>query len=292
VSRIFDAIRRVEQAKGEADSGDIFVQDPSQPELPTLLGDPRLAQTLEPLECNATTQRRLVLSSDIDPSGLEKFRYLAYRLQQLRQKRRMSTVLVTSAIPKEGKTVVAVNLALVLARHSKRVLLVDADLRRPAVHSTLGASPSNGLADVLEGREKLLSVLRWVNSLHIFVLPAGSAEGNLSDLLHSQRLRELLTVAAVSFDWVIIDSPPINLFADPALLASLSDAILMVVRSGLTPKQGLDEAVAALEGAFIAGVVLNADDSPLHTDYYSKYKYKPASNGSASVCPAPQDVAR
>jgi tyrosine-protein kinase Etk/Wzc len=130
---------------------------------------------------------------------LEKFRYLGHRLQQLRSKRTLSRVLVTSAIPKEGKTVVSVNLAAVLARSSSRVLLIDADMRQANVRGLLGEPSRTGLADLLEGRETLSSALRFIDLLGIFYLPAGFPSSNPVELLQGQRMRDLMQATAASF---------------------------------------------------------------------------------------------
>jgi capsular exopolysaccharide synthesis family protein len=208
--------------------------------------------------------------------GAEKFRFLRHRLAQLRLRRPVSKVLVTSSVPKEGKTLVAINLAVSLASSSRRVALFDADMRHPSVHSALGLPRMAGLAEFLEGKAELDSTMRRVDPLGFYYLPAGKASGNPFELLEGSRMSELMRLATTAFEWVVIDSPPLIPFADAHHLALLADAVLLVARPQVTPREPLQVALSGLDNVQVAGVVLNTSDDRRQDDYY--YHYYPGSS--------------
>lgn len=281
MSVISNAIHDVERADRDGRAQPLLAVRPDQ-QLPLdTLSDPAVLQRVERIGCRPSPKQRILSTNNGDESGLERFRMLRHRLQQLRQKRPLSTLLVTSPVPREGKTVVAANLALVLASKSDRVLLVDADLRSSGLRAVLGVPEGPGLAEVLEGRQDLRSTLRYIEPLKFCYLPAGSHASSPTELLQGPRPQALLHALAAAFEWVIVDSPPVNLFADAVSLSTLSDGALLVVRSGFTSKEGLKDAIAALDGTFLAGIVLNAHESPHDTDHYAYYRrQKPAGNSS------------
>jgi capsular exopolysaccharide synthesis family protein len=219
--------------------------------------------------------------------GAEKFRFLRHRLAQLRHRRPVSKILVTSSIPKEGKTFVAINLAVSLANSSRRVALFDADLRHPSIQSALGLPSMAGLAEFLEGKADLDSTMRLVDPLGFYYLPAGKASGNPFELLESPRMRELMARATVAFEWVVMDSPPLIPFADAHHLAVLADAVLLVARPLVTPRDTLRQVLSALESVQIAGVVLNASDDKTSDGYYYNYYPRSSTNGNGSARSAP-----
>ena len=215
----------------------------------------------------------------------ERFRVLQLRLEQVRRQRPLQKVLVSSAIPKEGKTTVAVNLAITLARSSNRVLLIDADLRHSHVHRALGLPDQPGLSDWLEGRAELPGALTRVEPYSFFFLAGGVAERNPADTLRFPKLQKFLGESTGQFEWVIVDSPPLVPFVDAQHLANLVDGTLLVVRAGVTTKPALEQAVGALGRTFVAGVVVNGvDDSK--DGYYRYYETK----GAASVSHPAQSV--
>jgi len=217
------------------------------------------------------SEKRIVAWADPHAIGAEKFRVLRYRLQHLRMARALSKVLVTSAIPREGKTVVATNLAFTLARSSPHVLLVDADLRLSAVHQMLGIPPMAGLTEVLQGKLDARAAIRRLDPSGLYYLPAGHPPPNPVELLQSPGIQELLTQTSSAFDWIVLDAPPVNLFADARHLANFADAVVLVLRVGVTPRESTQQVSTALDGAFIAGVVVNGDVNPLQDRYYYSY---------------------
>lgn len=232
---------------------------------------PKGFEHAETVLCRVTPKNRIVGCGKDYEFGAEKFRFLRHRLMQLRQRRPVCKVLVTSCIPKEGKTLVAVNLAVSLATSSRRVALFDADMRHPSVQTALGLPPAAGLAETLEGMRALDSVIRRVVPLGFYYLPAGKAEGNPFELLEGPQMSELMARAAVAFEWVIIDSPPLVPFADAHRLAVLSDAVLLVARPRVTPRDTLQQVLSSLDGVPWGGVVLNATDEKRNDDYYYHY---------------------
>jgi exopolysaccharide transport family protein len=185
-------------------------------------------------------------------------------------------ILVTSAMPQEGKTTTSINCAIVLAQKGTRVLLVDADLRRPGVHKALGMGPRSGLSNVLTGSadvQQTITRSQVVPSL--FVLPAGTPPPNPAELLASANMRDLIESLKRDYDHIVIDTPPTLSVTDAVVLSTRSDAVVLVIRSGKTTKQALRRARELLVrvNAKITGVLLNAVDlsSP---DYYYYYEYQ------------------
>ena len=185
-------------------------------------------------------------------------------------------VLVTSARPQEGKTTTSINTAIVLAQKGTRVLLIDADLRRPSVHKTLGMGPRSGLSNVLTGSATLQQTVVASPVLpNLFVLPAGSPPPNPAELLASSNMRDLLSELREQYDHIVIDTPPTLSVTDAVVLSPRADATILVIRSGQTTKQALRRArdILMQVNAHVAGVLLNAVDltSP---DYYYYYEYQ------------------
>jgi len=193
----------------------------------------------------------------------EAFRRLQVNLQYLETGHALRTVVVTSAMAGEGKTSTSVNLASAVAEKGVRVLLVDADLRKPAIAHALGLEGGAGLTTVLIGRARLDDVVQTWGMPNLHVLTAGDRPPNPSQLLDSPAMQKLLEDAAQAYDLVVIDAPPVLPVVDAALVARRSDGVLLVTRLRSTRRQHLRGALAALErvGATCLGVVAtNAPD--------------------------------
>lgn len=282
MSRIFEALRRSERTNASntpAPPGG--AENPLQNAIGSIRCQPDNLDTMPPLACRPRPEDHILALDQDCGRGLEEFRVLGHRLGLIRQQHAFTKLLITSAVPQDGKTLVAVNLASVLARNSSRVLLVDADIRHPGVHSALGIEALPGLADILEHGSNTAATVRHVAPLGFYSLLSGSTSANPADLLQTPRLQEFVTEAAATFDWIVFDSPPVGLFADAQRLAALTDAVLFVVREGSTPRKAVEEAIAALRGSFIAGIVLNASTA-LERNSYRYYRYYDGSGKSST----------
>jgi capsular exopolysaccharide synthesis family protein len=223
---------------------------------------------------------RLVAIGEEESLGAEKFRFLAVRLRQLRQSRTMKKVLITSTIPQEGKSTVAANLACTLARRKQhKTLLLEGDLRRPTVAQKFGMGNVPGLSEWLRGETDSMNIYR-LEALGLWVLPAGTAPENPLELMQSGKLSLLMDQLTASFDWIVIDSPPVLPLADTSLWARLADGILLVTRKSVTEKQQLLRGLEALERSKLLGALVNGSTDAAHSDYYQRYGPAVSSPGS------------
>ncbi len=183
-------------------------------------------------------------------------------------------IMVTSSLPQEGKTTTSLNFATVLAQKASRVLLIDADLRRPSVHTTLGLGPRLGLSNVLSGSATLESTVIRVPALKsLYVLPAGTTPPNPAEMLASVEMHELVSSLRKQYDHIVIDTPPVLSVTDAAVVSPMADTVVLVIRAGQTTKQALKRArdILVQVNARISGVVLNAVD--LNAPGYQYYGY-------------------
>jgi capsular exopolysaccharide synthesis family protein len=202
---------------------------------------------------------------------VEQYRRLAARLLLAQAEHGMRTVMVTSALPGEGKTLTASNLALTLSESYKReVLLVDADLRRPCVHQVFQLPNATGLNDGLKpDAERKVPLLKF--SDHLTLLTAGRPDADPMSVLSGSRMKRVLEEARDRFEWVLIDTPPITLLTDAHLMSALVDAVVLVVRAGVTPLPSIKKAVEAIGQDRILGIVLNHAEVGQMPDSYSYY---------------------
>jgi len=188
-------------------------------------------------------------------------------------------ILITSSVPQDGKTMTCLNLAIVLAQQGKRILIVDADMRRPNIHKAFGLKGQVGLSNVLTGNAKISDTIQATVQANLFVLPAGLVPPHPSELLSSSLMQDLLKKWREEYDHIIIDSPPVVSVTDAVLLSVQSDAVLLIVRSGQTSATHVRRTCNLLQSvkAGVLGVVVNAADlsSPDYYYYYygSKYRY-------------------
>lgn len=199
----------------------------------------------------------------------ESIRLLYTRLQRLREKRPLKTLMVTSALPQEGKSFLALNLAAVISQHAgSRVLLLEADLRRPSYCSTLGLNPAAGLAEYCGGGEGLAKFVYHIRGADLYLLPAGGTAGRPMDVLSSEGMEQALKEAGKVFDWVLVDSAPLSPVADSALLSQLCDGLLLVVRRNRATHTATREALERINPAQLLGLVLNDFPSLQSTKAY------------------------
>jgi capsular exopolysaccharide synthesis family protein len=222
---------------------------------------------------DARLAEKVVVDVNISPLSREQYRRLAAVLHDAQGNSGTRVVMVTSAVPGEGKTLTATNLALTLSdSYRRRVLLIDADLRRPALHQVFRLNTTTGLIDGLESPNDVKLVLRQVSS-YLSVLPAGRPTQDPMAVLTSDRMRRLVDEAKEAFDWVIIDTPPLLLLPDANLLSSLVDGAVLVIKANSTPHEMVRRTVELIGRERVMGVVLNRADSVGHHGYdgYSAY---------------------
>lgn len=219
---------------------------------------------------------KLVVSPAMPKTLREHYRRLAATLHHAQAESGVKVLMISSAVPDEGKTLTATNLALTLSEsYQRRVLLIDGDLRRPSLDGIFQLPKVFGLNEALTGvPERKVSVIQI--SRHLSLLTAGAPDPDPMSTLTSERMRRLLTEAAAAFDWVIIDTPPVGILTDAKLLGSMVDAALLVIRAGKTPHALIQRAVDALGRERILGVVLNRADTRgagRAYSYYDSYYY-------------------
>lgn len=291
MSRIFDALQRAESETGNGEStfsvatellraaeekmrlGNAIEERPARVES-VETAQPAAGDFLEQcpvLPVSIPQESRLVAVGKEGSLGAEKFRFLAVRLRQLSQSRPLKKILITSTIPQEGKSTVAANLACTLARRKQhKTLLLEGDLRRPTVSEKFGLGKVPGLCEWLSGETKSQNIYR-LESLGLWLLPAGTTPQNPLELMQSGKLAQLMDQLQGWFDWIVIDSPPVLPLADTSIWSRLSDGILLVTRKGTTEKQQLERGLEAVEKSKLLGALVNSSENAAHSDYYQRY---------------------
>lgn len=199
----------------------------------------------------------------------EAYRSLRTNIQYSSFDKKYQTLVVTSANPGEGKTTVAGNLALALAQGESKVLLVDCDMRRPSVHKKFRISNTYGISDLLVGNKKMESVAHKYND-NLSIVPAGKIPPNPAEMLASKAMTAFLEEMKNYFDYIVLDTPPLQAVADAQILSTKVDGSLIVVRAGVTKKDAVHNAVSIINkvNGNIIGTVLNAADNSKDKYYY------------------------
>jgi protein-tyrosine kinase len=312
MSHIYEALQR---AEAERKSGAQAVATPEEPQHQSMA----FATSMPPVQAPIAAPREVLAPAEVltpakanpsflndirrrpwNPSyerlpalerggvGVEQFRSLRSRIQEFRDLRSLKTLLVSSGLPQEGKSFIAVNLAINLARHkNSKVLLIDGDMRCSSLHHYLGSEFHPGLPDYLSGKATLQEVMQFPEESkdrdpamtavmnNIAFIPGGDGGDQAADLSASKRFDELLTTVAPYFDWIIVDSPPVLLVSDAVNLARACDAVLLVARSGVTTFPVAQRAQQELKASNILGFVLNAvEKPPMSGSYYYRYETK------------------
>jgi capsular exopolysaccharide synthesis family protein len=242
---------------------------------PRELAEPEDAEPIVARRAGAgTLDPRLVAALAPRSLAAEQYRSLRTRVRQAENGRSMRTIIITSPGKGDGKSLTAANLSLTMAQEFQpRVLLLDADLRRPSIHTLFGMSETPGLADVLMGGASLEDALAHIEDHHLSILPAGLPPTHPAELLGSAAMRRTLDTLRTRFDRIVIDMPPVEPLADVHILTPLADAVPMIVRAGLTEKPAIDRALHGLDIAKVLGLVLNEAAGDAQNDAYSGYGY-------------------
>ena len=200
---------------------------------------------------------KTLLDADLSPQSREQYRRLAATLHHMQARQGIKVIMVTSALVGEGKTLTASNVALTLSQsYQKQVLLVDADLRRPSLQAVFGIKSHVGLTDGLTAEDERPVQVHQVTS-RLGILPAGRATSDPIAALTSERMRRLVEEARNTFDWVILDTPPVTLITDASLVSAIADGTVVVVKAGHTPWDLVDRTVNAIGRERMLGIVLN-----------------------------------
>lgn len=220
----------------------------------------------------ANKARTLITNTNPKSPISEQYRTIRTNLQFASVDRELRTMIVTSASPSEGKSMTASNVATVFAQQGKKVLLIDADLRKPTVHYTFRLDNTKGLSNYLVGRGRLLDGVAETDIENLYVMSSGPIPPNPAEILGSQSMNSLIKEACQEFDLVIFDSPPVLAVTDSQILSNMVDGVLLVVRSKQTEYEAAQRAKELLEKAKakLLGVVLN-DKDVKNSNYYYYY---------------------
>jgi capsular exopolysaccharide synthesis family protein len=286
MSQVFDALHRSGELIPALDSGarnrDLGIAPLDQ--VPSLHPEPSSLQRLPALAGTPNI-------------GTEKIRMLATRLVHIQRQKLLKTLLITSSIQGEGKSILAANLAVSLAAMQKRVLLLDGDSYESGLSGLLGAAQHSGLEGWWRTDRPVINYLHRIKTLPVWLLPAGKPFPQTLEMLQSERLANLLNELTVAFDWVIIDSPPLAPLADASIWARLADGALLIARLKHTPTRVLTKVIESLDQRKLLGLVVNDCKDP-HWSYYTQYhknispeKTKPqpdATRGFRKAAPPPR----
>jgi capsular exopolysaccharide synthesis family protein len=264
--------------------------------LPTEAAAPPPVLAVEPLPLPLRTSRptggikfdpdeKLIVHPAASRTGIERYRRIAATLHHLQQERGVKVLMIASAAMGEGKTLTSANLALTLSEsYRRKVLLIDADLRRPSLTAIFKLQQSRGLSERLRGdADGPLTVLEMSDLLAL--LPAGRPDSDPMAGLTSSRMRRILEQASASYDWVILDTPPIGLQPDAGLLAAMVEAALLVVGVGIAPAASVESAIETIGRSKIVGAVLNRveEDATSEAAYYEYFAGRNLAPGAATV---------
>lgn len=277
MSRVYEALRQSEIEKGGTPTlldPDTFLSAAATTRKVTEQPATGIAwDEIRSLRPAVREDSRVVTLTETNGLGAEKFRLLRARLRNLRERRQLQKLVITSAVPNEGKTMVAMNLAVILAKHtSEKILLLEGDLRKPMQGEHLGLKALPGIGEWASVEEPISKFIYRFDGLQLWILPAGSAPENPVNILQSNRFLELFKQLSTCFDWIIIDAPPLLPMADVSFWSRQADGMLLVVREGTSPKSILQKGIDTLDNPKMIGVVLN-ESHQVESSYYNNYYY-------------------
>jgi capsular exopolysaccharide synthesis family protein len=230
---------------------------------------PNVFSQFRQLSVTLSSESRLVCLTDKASPTAEAFRLLGVRLRNLRRARPLQKLLITSTVPREGKSTLAANLAFILSqKQEEKILLLEGDVRRPSLTQMFELSGIPGICELLQGKCSLAQSIYRLEEAGPWILPAGSAPNAPLELLQSEKLSALMDQLSSWFDWIVIDSPPALPLADTSVWARTADGILLVTRQGVTEKQQLERGIHAIETGKLIGAVLNCSKVSSYSSYY------------------------
>ncbi len=268
MSRVWDALRRSDY---QAEATEARVSP----------GPFGLQITTETVEVRPET--RLVAFTDPRGPTADRLRFLRLRLNPVWNADKLKRLLITSPLPHDGKSTIALNLAVTLTEEGKRtVLLVEGDLHRSTISKELGLAGRLGVAECLESDSDPCSLVRRIEPIGCYFLPAGNPRSNPSELLQRGALSTMMESLSRHFDWILIDSPPVAPLTDALSWKERADATLLVVRAGRTPTHATEEALNLVGRKHVLAIILNGVEGLDQT--YKKY-YKAYNDRASSPSP-------
>lgn len=223
------------------------------------------------------TSNIISVKSNLPFNYIEAYKSLRTNLNFVSIDKNLKKLLVTSSIPGEGKTTVAINLAITLAQAGSKVILIDCDLRKPSVNKYLHVKSkiSGGLTNILSAKADLESNYLYFSDLNLYVLTSGAIPPNPAELLSSERMTDFLDNLNERFDYIVIDTPPVSVVTDAAVLSRNADGVIFVLRQNFTKIETAKVAKKNLEivGANVIGCVLNAFNAGNSSKSYAYYSY-------------------
>lgn len=269
MSRIFEALQRanpeLSRREHTADAPEGLSQFAA-----TLSGECAALDEAPRFDIPNSEETRLIAWNGPNSLAAENLRVLSAKLRLTQQRRPLKKLHITSAIRGDGKSTISANLAITLAAHGEKTLLIDGDLHQPTLSKTLGVNGQRGLATCHENGEPILELLHRAENIPLWLLPAGVRHSQAINLIQSEKSAEILKELAGWFSWIVIDSPPLVPLADSGIWATMSDAVLLVARQGFTPKKALLKAADSIDRSKLFGVVMN-DANAREERYYRAY---------------------
>jgi capsular exopolysaccharide synthesis family protein len=239
------------------------VASANEPPIPVLAMEPMeidIEDEGDSVQTAVTPRLHPLLVAGLMPDSIasEQYRSLRTRIAMSENGHPLRVIMVTSPSKGDGKTLTAANLALTMSQEfQRRVLVVDADLRKPQVHSAFGIPQEPGLSEVLCGEADLDDVLVHLADYRLSILPAGRLPQQPAEFLGSFAMRRTLDTLRGRFDRILLDMPPATPLADASILSPIVDGVLLIVRAGITPKPAIERALTGFDASKLLGLVLN-----------------------------------
>lgn len=215
---------------------------------------------------------RYLLKDHHESAIAESYRKVAANIEFANIDNNIKTIMVTSSLASEGKTTTIANLASVMTDSMKKILLIDLDLRKPAVHKQFKLSNKNGLTDLLMNKDNYKN---YINSVYagLDVITSGKIPANPSEIINSKSIKDLIKELSADYDYIFIDTPPIVLVSDPITIATFSNAVILIIAYSETEKEVVKKSVESLKhvNANIIGTILNKSPITKHNKYYYNY---------------------
>jgi capsular exopolysaccharide synthesis family protein len=269
MGRLYDSLMRAETERRQA--GPVLNEVTSTPDFSSsFMTEPLLLESVSTATIEISGKSNLIALTDPRSLAAEKFRALAARLEHLRNERELKSILVTSSMMSEGKTLTTGNLAVTLSKHcGSKVLVIEGDLRRPSLSALLGLKQRQGLHHWWSSRkENIAHYVYKINGMPLWFLGAGEPSDQPSEILQSAEFAEAFGQLSGPFDWILVDAPPMLPTVDVNLWSRLVDGVLLVVREGITPVKALEQGISSLDSPKFVGVVLNDNSDLAGKKYY------------------------